>query len=254
MLRVDDISKKYTIKVGRGRFEETTVLKNVSFELKMGEVLGIVGENGSGKSTLAKILMALLGPSSGRVLFESRDIFKMKKRELLEFRKDVQIVWQSPDTTLNPTMTVCNTLLEPLKIHNLSKEGNSKNKIDEVLGLVGLESEHLEKYPHQLSGGERQRIAIARSLMVEPKVLILDEPLSQLDAALRLRLIETLIDIKEKRGISYVYISHDLASLRLLSDRVLIFSSGSIERELSIEEILSGGDLMYFEDMASFSS
>ncbi len=253
MLKVNDLSKSYRVQGGRAKAQSQEVLKKISFELKKGEVIGIIGENGSGKSTLAKILMALSKPSTGKVFFEGRDIFKMKKRELMDYRKDVQIVWQNPDTALNPMMTVESALLEPLRIHRIKDGDHHFKRISEALQLVGLVGEHRIKYPHQLSGGERQRVAIARSLILEPKLLILDEPLSQLDAALRLRLLETLLKIKEKRGISYLYISHDLASLGYLSDKVLIFNGGIVERELSIEDILSQ-DTSFFEEMITLRS
>lgn len=221
MLEISGLSKKFD---RRGR----VALDNIELRLSPKEVLGIAGESGSGKTTLAKIALGLIKPTTGCVLFEGKDIFEMKRRELKEFRRQVQIVWQDPDSSLDPRLTIKKTMFEPLLIHRIGEKAERLEKIVETFELVGLAPSTLENYPHQLSSGQRQRVAVARALMVQPRLLILDEPVSLLDPHLRLRLLELLADLKQLYSLTYLLISHDLAALRFLSDRIVLLNNGKM--------------------------
>ena len=203
-------------------------LDGVSFDVHLGEAVGVVGESGCGKSTLAKCLVKLLEPTSGTIRYDSRDVGKVGHDELKRFRKQVQIVFQDPAASLDPRWRVRQIVAEPLRIHGLVERGNFQGQLLELLDLVGLRADHLDRLPNELSGGEQQRVSLARALATRPRLLILDEPTSALDASTRVHILTLLATLRRRLNITYVLISHDLGVIRVLCDRVLVMYLGRV--------------------------
>ena len=230
ILQVRDLVKHFPIT--RGVLFQRTIghvraVDGVSFDLNKGETLGIVGESGCGKSTLAQVLMRLEKPTSGSATFEGRDMFAMKGPELRKLRRDMQIVLQDPYTSLNPRRTVGDIVGEPFEIHpEVAPKGERRRRVQELLDVVGLNPEHIHRYPHQFSGGQRQRIGIARALALKPKVIVCDEPVSALDVSIQAQVMNLLGELQQEFGLSYVFIAHDLGVVRHLSDRVGVMYLG----------------------------
>ena len=232
ILSVRDLIKHFPVRVGvlfKRTIGQVRAVDGVSFDLLPGETLGVVGESGCGKSTLAQVLMRLEPPTSGTALFEGRNIFKMRGAELRRLRRNIQIVLQDPYTSLNPRMTVGDIVGEPFEIHSdVAPKGSREGKVRELLDVVGLNPEHINRYPHQFSGGQRQRIGIARALALRPKVIICDEPVSALDVSIQAQVMNLLGVLQGEFGLSYVFIAHDLSVVRHLSDRVAVMYLGKI--------------------------
>ncbi|TDD06711.1 dipeptide ABC transporter ATP-binding protein [Saccharopolyspora terrae] len=231
ILQVQNLVKHFPVRAGipRRTVGQVRAVDGVSFDLQRGETLGIVGESGCGKSTLAQVLMRLENPTSGTALFEGRDIFKMRGSELRKLRRNMQIVLQDPYTSLNPRRTVGDIVGEPFEIHpEVAPKGERRRKVQELLDVVGLNPEHIHRYPHQFSGGQRQRIGIARALALKPKVIVCDEPVSALDVSIQAQVMNLLGDLQDEFGLSYVFIAHDLGVVRHLSDRVAVMYLGKI--------------------------
>ncbi|MGW3467435.1 ABC transporter ATP-binding protein [Saccharopolyspora sp. NPDC000995] len=241
ILQVRDLVKHFPVTQGvlfKRTIGHVRAVDGVSFDLNRGETLGVVGESGCGKSTLAQVLMRLEKPTSGTALFEGRDMFKMRGAELRKLRRDLQIVLQDPYTSLNPRRTVGDIIGEPFEIHpEVAPKGERRRKVQELLDVVGLNPEHIQRYPHQFSGGQRQRIGIARALALRPKVIICDEPVSALDVSIQAQVMNLLGDLQQEFGLSYVFIAHDLGVVRHLSDRVAVMYLGKIVEIGSDEQI-----------------
>lgn len=201
------------------------VLKNINLDIKKGEIVSLVGESGCGKSTLANCILKLITPEKGEIYFENENILNFNKKETFEYRKKIQMIFQNPYSSLNPKMKIKETLMEPLIIH---KEENKKERINEIIELVGISKADLEKYPHEFSGGQRQRIAIARALILKPKFIVADEPVSALDVSICASIINLLIDLREKLNLTILFISHDLNLVRYLSDKIAVMNKGEI--------------------------
>ncbi len=202
---------------------------DISFYINEGETLGLVGESGCGKSTTGAAILRLEEPTEGEVYFEGKDILLLNKKELREMRKEIQLIFQDPYSSLNPRMTVADIIGEPLDIHHLVRSRKERNeKIKQLLGSVGLTSAHMNRYPHEFSGGQRQRIGIARSLAVNPKLIIADEPVSALDASIQAQIINLFQDLQREFGLTYLFISHDLCVVKHISDRVAVMYLGKI--------------------------
>jgi len=214
---------------------------DVSFTVEQGKTLGLVGESGSGKTTLAKVILYLLPPTSGEVYFDGKNvmgIFKSKnKKENLKLRRKMQYIFQDPYSSLNPRMTVADLIMEPFQIHEHIPKRDWSVRMYELLKLVGLEDYHAERYPHEFSGGQRQRICIARALAVEPKFLIADEPVSSLDVSIRAQILNLLGDLQSTFNLTYIYISHDLSTVRHICDRVAVMYLGRIVELADVDEI-----------------
>ncbi|WP_281887379.1 ABC transporter ATP-binding protein [Paenibacillus sp. YYML68] len=230
LLRVQCLSKSYSSKG-----EVLHALRDVSFELREGECLGVVGESGSGKSTLTRLLLALEQPDRGEIQFNGASMTQLQSRELRQLRRSIQVVFQDPTAALNPRMRVWQAAVEPLDYFPdvsppfLSLEPRSRKETAAALfERVGLESRLLECYPHELSGGQRQRVAIARGIALGPKLLICDEPTSSLDVSVQAHVLELLLELKRTLGMSYLFISHDIAAVHQMSDRILVLQRGEV--------------------------
>jgi oligopeptide transport system ATP-binding protein len=241
ILEVRDLVKHFPVRVGvlfKRTIGQVRAVDGVSFELRRGETLGVVGESGCGKSTLAQVLMRLEPPTSGSATYEGKDIFKMRCSALRKLRRSIQIVLQDPYTSLNPRMTVGDIVGEPFEIHpEVAPKGSRQQKVQDLLDVVGLNPEHINRYPHQFSGGQRQRIGIARALALRPNVIICDEPVSALDVSIQAQVMNLLGELQDEFGLSYVFIAHDLSVVRHLSDRVAVMYLGKIVEIGTEEEI-----------------
>jgi peptide/nickel transport system ATP-binding protein/oligopeptide transport system ATP-binding protein len=200
----------------------------VSFAVEAGKTLALVGESGCGKSTVSRLVLRLIEPDAGKVRFEGRDLGALNAQELRAFRRDAQIIFQDPYASLNPRMTVSQILTEPLALHDLVPPARRHARVAELLRLVGLEPRFARRYPHEFSGGQRQRVAIARALAVEPKLIICDEPVSALDVSIRSQILNLLRDLQDRLGLAYIFVSHDLAVVKHIADRVAVMNLGMI--------------------------
>lgn len=225
-------------------------LDEVSFSLEKGETLGLIGESGSGKSTIARILMGLIEPSSGHVFFEGKDIASFSKSDWKKERPAVQMVFQDPESSLNPRMTIEQILLEPLYIHRAHEP---YRRIYELLDLVHLSRTFLSRYPHELSGGQRQRVGIARALSLKPRCLILDEPISSLDVSVGAQIINLLRDLQRELALTTLFIGHDLAVVRYLCTRALVLKQGQVVEEGLIETLFKKPKATYTKELLEAS-
>jgi oligopeptide transport system ATP-binding protein len=229
ILSAQELVKYYPIKRGvlRRTVGQVKAVDGVSFDLHKGETLGIVGESGCGKSTLGRLLMRLEEPTGGKVIFEGADWSSASGRDMRRMRRDIQIVFQDPYTSLNPRMTVGDIIGEPFEIHkDVVPKGGRRRRVQELLDLVGLNPEHINRYPHQFSGGQRQRIGIARGIALNPKVLVCDEPVSALDVSVQAQVVNLMEKLQDELGLAYVFIAHDLSVVRHISDRVGVMYLG----------------------------
>ncbi|WP_433313022.1 ABC transporter ATP-binding protein [Micromonospora sp. CA-269861] len=232
ILEVRDLVKHYPVTQGvvfKKTVGQVKAVDGVSFGLRAGETLGVVGESGCGKSTLARVLMNLEKPTEGSVVYKGQDISTLSGGALRRLRRQIQLVMQDPYTSLNPRMTVGDLLGEPFEIHpEVAPKGSRRAKVRELLDLVGLNPEHINRYPHQFSGGQRQRIGIARALALRPEIIVCDEPVSALDVSIQAQVMNLLEQLQGEFGLSYVFIAHDLSVVRHLSDRVAVMYLGKI--------------------------
>jgi ABC-type oligopeptide transport system ATPase subunit len=240
LFEIKNLQKHYDIK--KGLFAKPTTIKavnDISFHVKKGEVLSIVGESGCGKSTTAKLLMTIEEPTGGEIFFEGKDITKLSSNELKEYRKKVQIIFQDPYSSLNPRWNVGKIIAEPLKLNTNLNDKEIKEKVLTIMKKVGLKEEWYERYPHQFSGGQRQRIGIARALVLEPEVIICDEPVSALDVSIQAQVLNLLLDLQEEFNLTYVFISHDLSVVEHISDRIIVMYFGDIVESNDVETLFA---------------
>ncbi|UPJ47016.1 dipeptide ABC transporter ATP-binding protein [Bradyrhizobium sp. 200] len=241
LLEVDGLVKHFV--AARSVFGTPTAhikaVDGVSFTVEAGKTLALVGESGCGKSTVSRLVLRLIEPDKGLVRFEGRDLGALNANALRAFRRDAQIIFQDPYASLNPRMTVSQILTEPLALHDLVPAARRRARVEELLRLVGLEPRFARRYPHEFSGGQRQRIAIARALAVEPKLIICDEPVSALDVSIRSQILNLLRDLQDRLGLAYIFVSHDLAVVKHIADRVAVMNLGGIVETADAEALFS---------------
>ncbi|HDR15812.1 MAG TPA: ABC transporter ATP-binding protein, partial [Desulfobacteraceae bacterium] len=230
LLDVRDLKMHFPIR--KGFFGRTAgyvyAVDGVSLSVNEGEVLGLVGESGCGKSTVGRCLVRLYEPTSGEILFRGSDIARIPKGDLARFRTRVQMIFQDPYSSLNPRLRVREIIGEALRVHGLTDGGDWKDRVRELLSEVGLQPDHMNRYPHEFSGGQRQRIGIARSLAMNPEFIVADEPVSALDVSIQAQVINLLDSLKERRGLSYLVVAHDLAVVEHISDRIAVMYLGKL--------------------------
>jgi peptide/nickel transport system ATP-binding protein len=230
----------------------TKAVDGVSFAVKKGRTLGLVGESGCGKTTLGRTLMRLVDSTAGQILFEGQDITKLTARQMLPIRKRMQIVFQDPFASLNPRMTIGAILMEPMQIHQLGDNDNQRKEMAAVMmKKVGLTPGVMNRYPHEFSGGQRQRISIARALMVKPEFIVCDESVSALDVSIQAQILNLLLDLQDEMNLTYIFISHDLSVVKFISDDVAVMYGGKIVEMNTAENIYSNPQHAYTQKLLS---
>jgi oligopeptide/dipeptide ABC transporter ATP-binding protein len=242
LLVVEDVKKYFPVTRGiifQKQIAAVKAVDGVSFTLKEGETLGIVGESGCGKSTLARCIMRLLDPTDGRIVFGGKDITHLSRNNMRPIRREMMMVFQDPFASLNGRKRVGFIVAEALEVHKIGTEAEMKRRVQELLEVVGLNPEHYNRFPHEFSGGQRQRIGIARALAVNPKLIVCDEPVSALDVSVQAQILNLLKDLQDEFGLTYVFIAHDLNVIRHISDRILVMYLGHVVEEATRELMYS---------------
>jgi oligopeptide transport system ATP-binding protein len=248
LLVVEHLKKYFPIK--KGLFIERAVdyvkaVDDVSFEIYPGETLGLVGESGSGKSTTGYCVLKLLKPDSGSVRFLGNDVMTMSRRELREMRREMQIVFQDPYASLNPRMTVGDIVAEPLVVHHIGDRRSRRKSTEQLLEVVGFNPDFINRYPHEFSGGQRQRIGVARALALNPRLIVCDEPVSALDVSIQAQILNLLKDLQKEFNLAYLFVAHDLAVVRTMSDRIAVMNKGKIVETGLAEEVYTNPKDIY---------
>ena len=251
LLEVYNIDKEYYSNAGL--FRKKLVIKavnKVSFKVFEGETLGLVGESGCGKSTLGKAILQLEKATSGSIKYRGKELTKLSTAEMRSLRKEVQLIFQDPYSSLNPRMTIGEAILEPMKVHTIGKsKRDRKNKVLDLLTRVGLDGSYFNRYPHELSGGQRQRVGIARTIALEPKLVICDESVSALDISVQARVLNLLNELKDDFGFTYIFISHDLSIVKFMADQLLVMKDGEIEELGDADEIYANPTKEYTKSL-----
>ncbi len=241
ILRLENVKKYFPIR--RGFFQHTVgwvkAVDGVSFDIEQGKTMGLVGESGCGKSTVARLILKLLETDEGNIIFKGRNISRFSEKEMKPFRKEVQIIFQDPFGSLNPRMTVGQCIEEGIRILGVKGASARKERLENLLNMVGMSFDSADRYPHEFSGGQRQRIGIARALSVEPSLIVCDEPVSALDVSIQAQIINLLKDLQDQLGLSYLFISHDLNIVGYLCDTISVMYNGSIMESASSEDIFN---------------
>ena len=241
MIEIRNLKKYFPIKGGffNKQYGEVKAVENVSFKIPEGEILGLVGESGSGKTTLGRSIIRLIEPSNGKIFYNNKNIIKFKEKEMRELRKDFQIIFQDPFASLDPRKKVFDIISQGLKIHTKMNKEEIYEKVKTIIKDVGLQEEHLNRYPHEFSGGQRQRIGIARALVLDPKFIIADEPVSALDVTIQAQILNLILELKEKYSLTILFISHDLSVINQIADRVMVMYLGHMVEIASTKKLFS---------------
>ena len=240
LLVVEDLKKHFPVTRGiifQRQIASVKAVDGVSFSIRRGETLGVVGESGCGKSTMARCIVRLLEPTAGKVVFDGRDITKYSRKQMRPIRREIMMVFQDPYASLNARKRVGFIVAEALEVHNLGTPAERKRRVQELLEVVGLNAEHYNRFPHEFSGGQRQRIGIARALAVNPKLIVCDEPVSALDVSIQAQILNLLKDLQHEFGLTYLFIAHDLNVVRYISDRVLVMYLGKVAETAPREQL-----------------
>ena len=248
LLEINGLKTYFPIRNGffGGITDYVKAVNNVSFNVYTGETLGLVGESGCGKTTIGRTILRLEDSTEGKMIYKGTDIVNMTNRELKEFRKEVQIIFQDPYSSLNPRMTIGSAIMEPMKVHNiLNNDQERKQRVEELLSRVSLDPSHFYRYPHEFSGGQRQRIGIARALAVNPKFIICDESVSALDVSVQAQVLNLLNELKKEFQLTYIFISHDLSVVKYMSDRMVVMQNGKIEEMGDADDIYNSPKTEY---------
>jgi oligopeptide transport system ATP-binding protein len=240
LLEVTDLVKHFPVKRGiliDREVDQVRAVDGVSFKVERGETLGLVGESGSGKSTACRAVLQLLKPTSGSVKFEGREIAGLGRREMRPLRREMQMIFQDPQASLNPRKRVGQIVGDPLKRQGVASGSELRRQVQELLERVGLSSEHYNRFPHEFSGGQRQRIGIARALALKPKLVICDEPVSALDVSIQAQIVNLLDDLQDEFGLAYLFVAHDIGVVRHVSDRIAVMNQGKIVEQGSADQV-----------------
>jgi peptide/nickel transport system ATP-binding protein/oligopeptide transport system ATP-binding protein len=240
LLQVEHLSKTFRVRSRHGwRKEHLKAVEDVSFSIYEGETYGLVGESGSGKSTTGRTILRLTEPTGGKAFFQNEDIFSLPSRRLAFLRKKVQMIFQDPYSSLDPKKRIWSSVAEPLAIHKQGTRKERKERALELLGRVGFSSRHMDRFPHEFSGGQRQRIGIAKALALNPKLIICDEPVSALDVSIQSQILNLLMELQAERGLSYLFIAHDLSVVRHIADRIGVMYLGNLVEEAPTDELFA---------------
>ena len=250
-LSVKNLSKTYSKRSGFLNTKTSTIhaLNNVSFDLDKGKCLAIVGESGSGKSTLAKIMMKLLDPDSGSIHLSKQDVLNIPKQKIKAYRKKIQMIFQDPFSSLNPKFTIGQIIAEPLEIHKMGTPTQIKANVVKFLKLVGLSDKDLSRYPHQFSGGQRQRICIARALIIEPDIIVCDEPVSALDVSIQAQILELLKALQKKLNLTYLFITHDLRVVKYIANEMIVLQNGKLVEQGAVNQVFKNPKTKYTQTL-----
>jgi len=249
MIEVKDLRKHFSS--GILKKHSTKAVDGISFLMEKGETLGLVGESGCGKTTIGRLLLRLLEPTSGKVIFDGIDLQQLKKAELRRLRPRMQMIFQDPDASLNPRMTIADSIAEPLKLWRKMGKSELKERVSELLEMVGLNPEHLNRYPYQLSGGQNQRVVFARVLALNPDFIVADEPTSSLDVSVQAQILNMMQELKKEFNLTVLFISHDLEVVRHISDRIAVMYRGKIVEMGNTKEVLGYGKHPYTNALVS---
>jgi peptide/nickel transport system ATP-binding protein len=252
LLQVRHLTKEFSRREGLfGRTTSVRAVDDVSFTIKKGETFGLVGESGSGKTTTGRCILRLIEPTSGDVIFDGKDVLKLSRGDMRRLRRDMQIVFQDPYSSLNPRMRVSDIVEEPLIIHRLGSKAERRERVRQLFELVGLNPDHLRRYPHEFSGGQRQRIGLARALALNPSLVIADEPVSALDVSVQAQVVNLLLDLQKRLGLTYLFIAHDLRLVRQICDRVAVMYRGRIVELAPAEQLFTAAAHPYTKALLS---
>ena len=241
MIKVKNLRKYFPITGGffNTKLGDVKAVENINFEIPEGEILGLVGESGSGKTTLGRSIIRLIEPSEGEILYNNKNIINFNDKEMRALRKEFQIIFQDPFASLDPRKKIFDIIAQGLKIHTKMNKSEINKKVTTIIKEVGLQEEHLSRYPHEFSGGQRQRIGIARALVLNPKFIIADEPVSALDVTIQAQILNLILELKEKYSLTILFISHDLSVINQIADRVMVMYLGHIVEVASTKNLFS---------------